>query len=457
MKASARHWGLRACRGTALAAGLLLAGCAQNQTSSTQGPAPLGPNTLNVADAAIAGGDPNMALSVSQSVLASDANNVDALVHEGDAYYALGRCPAAQAAYQLALDHDAHATAAELGLGRCLLKTDPAAAESALAAGVQDDPGNAAAWNDLGIARDLQGNFAGAVEPYQRALLADPSLTAAEVNLGLSLALSGNGPEALQYLGPLATGPQATPKIREDYAAALVASGRPDQAKLVLAVDLPPDQVISAMDGFAAVIAGAQAPPPPPPPPPPTQPQVATETVTQTATMASPPPAAPAPLEAPAKAPAPEAAAPPAYVPDNSDAAYTGPPPIPVTASSSTPGPVGAPVPEATAALPKASGPAAPEPAAPEPAAEPSSSGAGGDEVQLGALNSSDDAERAWRDISGATPALFNGKQPDIQPATVNGKTYYRLRVGGFSSKADAATFCAEVSAAGNACTVANF
>ena len=151
--------------------------------------------------------------------------------------------------------------------------------------------------------------------------------------------------------------------------------------------------------------------------------------------MASPPPApaAPHPLEAAAAAPAPKPATPPPYVPDNSDAAYTGPPPIPVTASSSTPGP-----------------------AAPEPAA-PSSSGAGGDEVQLGALNSSDDAERAWRDISGATPALFNGKQPDIQPATVNGKTYYRLRVGGFSSKADAATFCAEVSAAGNACTVANF
>jgi cell division septation protein DedD len=92
-------------------------------------------------------------------------------------------------------------------------------------------------------------------------------------------------------------------------------------------------------------------------------------------------------------------------------------------------------------------------PAAPAPAAAPS----GGDSVQLGALNTSDDAERAWKSISGATPALFNGKSPDIESATVNGRTFYRLRVGGFASKADAAKFCGEVSAAGNACTVANF
>ncbi len=41
-------------------------------------------------------------------------------------------------------------------------------------------------------------------------------MIAAEVNLGLSSAPSGKGPEALQYLGPLATGQAATPKIRAD-------------------------------------------------------------------------------------------------------------------------------------------------------------------------------------------------------------------------------------------------
>jgi Flp pilus assembly protein TadD len=430
-----------------LVSALLLAGCAQTQQAGSA--SPVGPDTLNVADAAIAGGDPNMALSVSQSVLATDAGNVDALVHEGDAYYALDRCPAADAAYQLALTHDPKATAAATGLGRCLLKTDPHAAEVSFAQAVQDDPGNAAAWNDLGIARDLQGNFAGAVDPYQKALLANPSLTAAEVNLGLSLALSGNGPEALQYLGPLATSQGATPKIREDYAAALVASGRDSEARQVLAVDLPPDQVHTAMDGFAAVIAQSQAAPAPLPPQAPTVTQVQTTTVVSAPVS---PAASPVPLT-PTAAPAPAAPAdpPPAYVPDNSTGAYTGPSPIPVTASSSTPGRVATP-PAPPAPMPAAS----PQAAAPAAATAPGITTAG-PAVQLGALNSPADAERAWRNISDTAPALFTGREPNIQPATINGKTFYRLRVGGFDKKADAAKFCGEVSAAGNACTVANF
>jgi Flp pilus assembly protein TadD len=243
---------------TLLVSGLLavLASCAQ--PGQNQAASPVGPDTLNVADAAIAGGDPAMALSVSQSVLQSDPNDSDALIHEGDAYYALQRCPDAIAAYTLALHADPKSSMAQTGLGRCAIKTDPKAAELDLLQAVQDDPGNAAAWNDLGIARDLQGNFAGAIAPYQQALLAQPGLTAAEVNLGLSLALSGNGAAALQYLGPLATGPAATPKIRQNYAVALVAAGRDVEARQVLSIDLPPDQVNRALAGFTAVIAASQ-------------------------------------------------------------------------------------------------------------------------------------------------------------------------------------------------------
>jgi Flp pilus assembly protein TadD len=238
---------------------LALAACTpQIQPASSMESAAAAPDTMNVADAAIAGGDPAMALSVSQSVLQSDPNDVDAMIHEGDAYYALQRCPDAIAAYRLALQADAGSSQAQTGLGRCLLKTDPKTAEAALSLAVQDDPGNAAALDDLGIARDLQGNFAGAIDPYQRALLAQPGCIAAEVNLGLSLALSGNAAQALQYLGPLATGPDATPKIRENYAAALIASGRGTEARQVLGVDLPPDQVDRAMAGFISVLANAQ-------------------------------------------------------------------------------------------------------------------------------------------------------------------------------------------------------
>jgi Flp pilus assembly protein TadD len=415
--------------GLCLFAVLLLSACVGNQKSASSGQSAGssgsgGPSTLNVADAAIAGGDPTMALSVSQSILSEHPDNVDALVHEGDAYYALGRCPASEAAYRLALNNDPKSSVAETGLARCLLKTDPAAAEQALEAAVTDDPGNADALNDLGIARDLQGNFAGAVDPYQKALLANPELTGAEVNLGLSLALSGNGAGALQYLGPLATGPTATPKIREDYAAALVAAGRNDEARQVLAIDLPPDQVNAALQGFAAVIAqnqSAQQNFATPPAPAPTVPAVSTTPVS----MAPEPPM-------------------------NADK----PAPLLVSdASSDAPKPLRA----------KATKPAAPMHAAHVPmvpAAEDSpaaSSATGGQEVQLGALPSNDAAQHDWDHLSAEYPALFGNKTPDIEEAVVKGKTYYRLRVGGFDTRADAAKFCGEVLAAGKTCTVANF
>jgi len=447
-----------AIRASVVGAGtLLLAACAQDKTVSSVPGSPVGTGTLNVADAAIAGGDPTMALSVTQSVLADDPNNVDALVHEGNAYYALGRCQPAEAAYQLALAHDAKATAAETGLGRCLLKTDPTEAEAAFMAAVQDDPGNAKALNDLGIARDLEGHFAAAADAYKQALLADPSMTAVEVNLGLSLALSGNGPAALQYLGPLATGQSATPKIREDYAAALLAAGRDDEARQVLSIDLPPYQVASAMDGFAEVIAKSQENPPPPPPPAPT---VATVRTMPVSVQSSSGPASSGPAvltPASAKPPASVAALLPTYVPDNSTAAYTGPSPIPVTASSSTPGP-GRPPATPVAADPPAAH--AMHQAAANVAASSTDAGPAAGEgaaVQLGALNSSDAAQHDWDSLNAASPALFSGKSPLIQSATVDGKLYYRLRVTGFSSHADAAHFCSQVTAAGHACTVANF
>lgn len=234
-----------------------LAGC---DPSTNPTPQAVGPGTLNVADAAIAGGDAALALSITQSVLAADPNNTDALVHEGDAYYALGRCPAATAAYQLALKGSSQSGPAETGLGRCLLKTDPRSAVLAFQQAVRLDPGDAAAYNDLGIAYDLEDQFTAAADAYRHALIANPEMTAAEVNLGLSLALAGNGAEALQFLGPLASGPGATPKIREDYAAALVADEQNDEARAVLAIDLPPDKVNAALAGFNAVIAGDQPP-----------------------------------------------------------------------------------------------------------------------------------------------------------------------------------------------------
>ncbi|WP_298284131.1 SPOR domain-containing protein [Acidocella sp.] len=459
-----------------LAAILALSACSQTGQSGSspdatatsdeaQAKSSITPDTLNVADAAIASGNPGMALSVSQSVLQSDPNNIDALVHEGNAYYALNRCEPAKAAYQLALKYDPHASEAETGLGRCLIKTDPVQAIAALQAAVADDPGNAAALNDLGIAYDLTGNFAAAVDPYHKALLADPAMTAVEINLGLSLALSGHGEDALQYLGPLATGQDATPKIRENYALALVSVGEIQQARDVLAIDLPPDQVQRALDGYQALIAANISQPSPPPAAAPTVDTVSTPPVTAAPIEEAPPAsqpmsapvplapaaapvAAPAPMPAPMPAPAakPHYSSPPAAT-QNPNAAYVGPSPIPGAISSS-------------AATPAAPGPAQPAvamaPVAPPPT--PIATTAHGHvAVQIAALDSESAARHSWHLLTDRAPVLLAGKSPDIEKASVHGKTFYRLRIGGFGSKVQAAKFCAELSSTGNGCTVADF
>ena len=222
---------------------LLVAGCTAPTPDAN-------PNVLNVADAAIADGHPDMALSISQSVLTQSPHDLAALYHQGAAYYALGRCEDALATYRVALQIDPHSSQAETGAGRCLLRRTPAEAQQAFAAAVADDPNNAAALSDLGIAMDLQGHFAEANAPYQKALLLAPGTAATEVNIGMSLALAGQTEDALDYLAPLANAPSATPRIRQDYALALVAAGQLDEARQFLAVDLSPDQVETVLEDY---------------------------------------------------------------------------------------------------------------------------------------------------------------------------------------------------------------
>jgi Flp pilus assembly protein TadD len=305
-----------------------------------------GADVLNVADAAISGNDPAMALKVSQSVLASDPKNLDALYHEGAAYYALGRCEDSIAAYRVALTDDPSSSEAQTGIGRCLLKQNAAAAELAFAAAVQDNPNNAAALNDLGIARDLQGKYAAATQPYEQALMVEPGTEATEVNLGMSMALSGDAADALQYLGPLATGQDATPKIREDYAAALIAAGRNDEARQVLSIDLSSNQVDTFVQDVTTAIQESQS-----------------------AANAAPSASTAAPTTA-------TAAVTPVMAAPVTDAADAAPAPVaasPVTADTATP-----PAPMAPASAPIAPAPIAPAISAspPSPSAQPQGSAA---------------------------------------------------------------------------------
>lgn len=173
------------------------------------------------------------------------------------------------------------------------------------------------------------------------------------------------------------------------------------------------------------------------------------------AALESPPPAPAAPSPAPTSPAAPTASAAPRAAPV--EAAPVPPPAAPAAlAQAATPAPRvaanGLPLP-----------PPQPPPlrfASLAPVRPPIGATAGtgrATEVQLAALSSEDAANREWRNLQAAFPALFGQRQPLITKVKVDGHTFWRLRTGGFANVAAATEFCANVKAKGKSCTIASF
>ncbi len=227
---------------------LLLAGCSGPQPSSG-----LTSQTLNVADAALSSGNPELALQISHSVLERSPKNTDAKLHEADALYALGRNNAAQAIYQQVYNIGS-TEAAAAGLAKCLLRENPQYAISLLKGAIQKSPDDTSLLTNLGVAEDLAGDHHAAKLTYQHVLDLDPTQVAAQADLALSLALSGNPNQASEILKPLATAPNSTARLRQDYGAVLALAGHTYQGAAILAADLPEVQAYNAAKDYKSFL-----------------------------------------------------------------------------------------------------------------------------------------------------------------------------------------------------------
>lgn len=137
-------------------------------------------------------------------------------------------------------------------------------------------------------------------------------------------------------------------------------------------------------------------------------------------------------------APAPEAPAPEAL-------RAAQPPPAPAAPTSPTVAPAGPPAgsPQGTSAS--------------RPAAALATLPATTTLVQLAALDTEALAHAEWQRLRGKMADVIGSKPPVYQRIERDGHTLWRLRVGGFSSIADATRFCERVRTKGFACELATF
>ena len=142
-----------------------------------------------------------------------------------------------------------------------------------------------------------------------------------------------------------------------------------------------------------------------------------------------------------------EKLAPPPQVPD--PAALQPPPPPAPPKPAAAPAPVApvsaAPVPPTLVVRPT------PQAAAPTP---PQAAPQGPVSVQLAALPAEQTAKDEWALLQRKLPDLLKSRQPTITSANVNGRTWWRIRTGGFADPAAAKQFCDGVRAKGGSCDV---
>jgi hypothetical protein len=77
--------------------------------------------------------------------------------------------------------------------------------------------------------------------------------------------------------------------------------------------------------------------------------------------------------------------------------------------------------------------------------------------VQLAALGSEEAARTEWQRLERKLPTMLDGRKPDVSKIEHDGKTFWRLRTGGFASAAEATSFCDKAKAKGVGCAVASF
>jgi Flp pilus assembly protein TadD len=237
----------RAALGAAMLSAALLAGCAQDPVAASA-PGAMGAERESAAMMRLARASMDSGAYASAAGFYRRAHDMDRydfapLLGLGHALARTGALEEAAAALREALammpgDPDAHRL-----LGEVLIALNrPGLAVAQLQASLATRP-DGRTYNGLGVAHDMMGDYDAAEKAYRDGLARDPANAALNNNLALSLAVSGHYDEAIRVLAPIAFGPLATVRQRQNLALIYGLAGERDRAARLAGQDLDPSAV----------------------------------------------------------------------------------------------------------------------------------------------------------------------------------------------------------------------
>jgi Flp pilus assembly protein TadD len=190
---------------------------------------------LQVAEAAYAAGNNDLAISMYTAAAANEPSNIDLQLRCADALARSGKITQARQLLteRLRINHG------QPDLIRALALVDLVAGQPAQAIAQFDlilatNPGDIRALVDRAVALDLQGQHATAQAVYRQVLANAPNDLAAKNNLAVSMMLEGRIPQALETLAPMQDAETVPPRLRVNLGILYAVTGDVERSRQLL-------------------------------------------------------------------------------------------------------------------------------------------------------------------------------------------------------------------------------
>jgi Flp pilus assembly protein TadD len=233
---------------SSIVAALMLAGCVTTpihldplsvEGRDGGGPIPSYAMLMRIGAAAQSGGDLPSALGVYRRAAEMAPQDPAPLIAAGDVLLQMGSVNEAIVSYNAALVRPGDSQGAQVGLARAFLKTGrPQLALTPLSKAMEANPDDPKLRLLLGVTKDLAGSHWEAQAYYRDGLVRAPGDPALTVDLALSLAISGNYPNAISVLQPLAMSAVGTAQERQTLALIYGLNGNTAEAARLGRIDL---------------------------------------------------------------------------------------------------------------------------------------------------------------------------------------------------------------------------